>query len=518
MNKRIAERCMLAALIALLVYGLACIYPAAWSPDSSKVVFPVFRKVKDDTSICALVMVDLSGKAIRDVASVEPGKAQLGAASWSPDGKWIAYMKSEEIKAAPAPAAEPASASKPAEQKLLLSIMLQDAQKGSEKCLMKKEGREDSGGAPPESLMYGPSWLADSKTLAAGMNDGLLTFVNLEGRPTKEIPLGENRIPTAAPISPDGRYMTFLDQVDEKNKTANLCLMEIAGEAAKTVDRVAVSGDIKLPLAWTADSSAFYYASSMESDKKKIAFLKKFDLRAGKVSTVREEPEGVIWGITLSHATGFVEVDFSVVENSFGVQMVNPSNGEATPIHFSTEPHYSTAVSPDGQWVALNWMGKDSELSVGLILSSDGKDVRFFLPEPKMKEKIPEILKDRLLGALACADAKNEIDIKMLMPESRQEVADMTATMDKFAALQKAPLMKEAAAFGKVYLIMEGISQAKPEAKEALADAARKELDVFLKAYPKYPLDDLVREEIENMLKSKPAPETMPATESGQAK
>lgn len=33
----------MAALIALMIYCLACIYPAAWSPDSKKVVLPVWR-------------------------------------------------------------------------------------------------------------------------------------------------------------------------------------------------------------------------------------------------------------------------------------------------------------------------------------------------------------------------------------------------------------------------------------------------------------------------------------------
>ena len=269
MNKKTAERCMLAALIALVIYGLACIYPAAWSPDSKRVVFPVFRKVGGDTVITALVMSDLEGKAIRDVASVEPGKAQLGAASWSPDGRWIAYMKREEIAAATAP-----TASAPGQKIFLLSLMLQDAAGGAEKCLLKKQVLENTGGFSKQSMGYGPAWLADSKTLAVCMDDSLCAFLDLEGKATKEIPLGEKRIPASALISPDGRHLVFLTDLDEKAKTGKLWLMEADTAAVKLVDNALVpDGEFLSPLAWSPDSQSFYYAGVAERDKKQIALL-----------------------------------------------------------------------------------------------------------------------------------------------------------------------------------------------------------------------------------------------------
>ena len=512
MDKKKAERCMLAALIALVIYGLACLYPAAWSPDSQKVVFPVLSGDTDDPDVTALVMTDLTGNPVREVARIDPERGKLGPASWSPDGKWIAYMKMEGKRATPSgqPASAPAT-------KASLSLMLQNATSGGERFIWKKEA------APTPKHFYDidfinpPAWTPDSKKLVIITSEKRVSayiILDLNGKILKRVTLAQNAHPTLASVSPSGKYLIFMEEIRSKKKSVILHIMDVEGGSTKGIGEVPLfDDDLPAPIAWLPDSSALYFPSKEKRGKEEIGLVKRYRIKDGITRTVWSKKEADIVSLSLSGDAGTLAVDYGC-DKLFCIEMVHVADGKSNFVFFMDGRHYSTAISPDGKWVTLNVPAGDKGPWVGLIISSGGTEMRFFAPDPESRKGIPAVLLTRLVGALVYL--QEEENLKKPGPigktEALNSIKKFAEEMERIAREREEPLFKEAAAFGKVLFCLESMDQSPLDIRPKIAEHARKHLDAFLKAYPQRPFEAAFREEIEERLREKPPkPASAPA-------
>ncbi len=506
-TRNIAGACAIAALIALIICWLGCIYPAAWSPDSQKVVFPVFGK----QGIEALVMTDLSCEPIREVARVEPKKAALSAAAWSPDGKWIAYFKFE-------PNTEPGQPEPPKmgrAKRLLSSLILQDAASGKEQCILKSEARR-ADDAREANAAYGPQWLSDSKGLAIRSTSeqahGLLVL-DLSGKVQREIPL-EGKLPLrTASLSPDGLYVAYLGQPpEEAEEQAGVYLYDVREKKALRVAAFALPDQVELwpPPAWSPDSRSLYFATQEKLDEGgKVGLVKCHTIKTAKTRTVWEKPKAKVYRISVSAGTGLLAVDYAdEVHDSLAIDVVSPVSGEATPVHFGgdEQPALSTAISPDGKWVAF-CPSVQREVWLPAIVSSDSGALNFFVADPETKKYIPGIVRERLKGALRAAGAEEQLKaagegLSQMPPE--EAVKKALEILDRIAGEQKAAIFREAIAYHKVALCIKVMEAEPPEVALKLSDAAAAQLEEFLKAYPVHPLAPELKEKLNQALAEKP--------------
>ena len=98
MDRKWADRFALAAFAGLMVYGLACVYRVAWSPDSRNLVFTLLKEDEvQGQRVQRLLMTDLEGRSSveLDRAAADGEHMPMSAAAWSPDGATVAWLKLE---------------------------------------------------------------------------------------------------------------------------------------------------------------------------------------------------------------------------------------------------------------------------------------------------------------------------------------------------------------------------------------------------------------------------------------
>ena len=501
MEKVRSERYALAALIALVVYGLACVFPAAWSPDSSSVIFPVFG----EEGIERLVLTDPSGTAIREVARVDPEKAALSPAAWSPDGKWIAYMKLEETPDGRA-----------------FSLMRQEPRSGKERCILKESVAEEE--AWEINQYYGPQWVRGSKSLAvARMVQEVpeVAVVDMKGKVQQQIPLVGDLAQLKWAVSPDGRYLAYVDRVAEEKRVRRVVIVrDLRSDADKQItldagpegpgeSEIGSQGEAMFcprPV-WSADSRSLYFgAVEGDPDDKPVGLVKQFTVETGETRTVWKREGALAASISLSTQSGRLALDTMTDDEVVGIEVVRPASGEATPIHFESGLcHYSTSISPDGKWVAL-CLGNDEEPEtfVGAMISSDGASLRFFVPDAKRGKLIPDIVRNRLEAALETLPMEEyfqKADIASDGPLSEADLKRALELLDRIAEEKKAPLFGEAIAYAKVAFSLQVLENNPPAERARLAQLARDELGRFMAAYPNHPLAAELQGKIDELLK-----------------
>ena len=502
MSKKAAERCALAAVIALIIYSLACFYPAAWSPDSSRVIFPVFRKIKEG-EIARLVMTDNQGKVIREVARVENESDLLSPAAWSPDGKWIAYMKLVRTKVV--------VGDDKGEFEYLFSLVLQAAESGKEQIIRRATVREDKNDVWAGNFMYGAQWAGDSRGLAVMRmnkeNPGLL-MLDLNGKVQSEIPLaGEATLQTIA-VSPDGTCLAYLKELEQDgaDKQYALCLQSRSDGKTREIARF-LDPDSSVPPCppvWAADSqTVFFVVLRKDKDEKTTSMLKRYELKSGQVETVWQEERLWVTGISLARDADTLAVSFmkdKKGDSVCGIYVMNTKGRELTALHYANELFWATSMSPDGRWVAfcpvVEFEGK--EWSLGAIVSSDGSELKFFLPDQKMAKQIPQLLGDRLAATLKALGLEKQAN------SSPELLTKLMPLLDKLANESHAPVIKEATAFGKAYFWAEAIADTPLAQREAMAGEARKHLAAFSAAYPGHAVIPLLEEQIAEALRAEP--------------
>ena len=517
-------RCMLAALIALAVYALACVFPAAWSPDSSKVVFPVFvedRKSKggpeEQTGVRGLVMVDLAGKVIREVARTDPAKAMLSAASWSPDGKWIAYMTFEQASPAGqggAPESQPSSRWK-------TSLVLQQAATGETRPLVSwQSGLPQGEEARLLNERGGAQWQADSKALVVRRptQDRVdLVLFDLKGKALREVPLTPDSYRTGS-FSPDGKHFAYVEKLTgDKVQQIVLCIRNLAGNETREVKYATLersAEEFHPPLVWSSDSRFLFIPAkeAAEGVKDGCGVLRRYGLETGKTDTPWRRNNCEIAGISLSADTGTLALDY--IDNAhevLGVDVCDPATGKTAPIYYGgTEPyHLSTSISSDGKWVALCPSAQETDTIsfVGVIIPVAGGPMRFYLPEPAKAGHVPEICALRLRGALLVGvggDVKGEepVTLDVDTVEQAEKVLAVIDGMEHDKALARFP---EAAAFGRAFVYAHLLGRGDKVDRDKMTVTARKYLSDFRAAWPDHPAGDYIENMVETALKGKGA-------------
>ena len=534
MNRKTSERCALAALISMVIYGLACMYPIAWSPDSQKLVFLV---PGEEEGIEALVMTDLSAKPIREVARVKGEDATLSTAAWSPDGKWIAYLKFEEK-----PVSGGEVEGKDETNTIVRSLMVQASDSGKEYSILRDEvvGWKKVF-AETSDLFWGPQWTNDSKSVMTwSVSEGKpgLVFLDLNGKVERKLPLdGEGLAAWSATLSPNGKYVAYLKSVKDEDDPAILIAAELGEKGIRQVLSPVAFGDKDGMMSrpgWSPDSQFLYAPTPIKkTDKKdKACVVKRFSIPGGEAEVVWQKEDTFACGVSVSAKSGRLAVVYrDEGADVFAIDTVDPQSGESTPVHFG-EPAMGTTISPDGKWVAFLPSADNGKQKcpIGAIVSSDGSKLRFLTTEKEQEAAIPGILKERLAGALKHL-LRKELGAAWKQADqvaSQQDLQKALAELDELTRKQTpaekgkgtAPLLREALDCSKALICIEYLQKADLPAAErnAVVAEVRQHLAAFLKVRPRHPLGPGLAKEIEEAAKMEPKKAQKPPNPPDKAK
>jgi len=526
MNKRTAERFALVALVGLVAYGLACMFPVAWSPDSERLVFPVFR---EEMTVARLVMTNLKGDVIREIDRGEDENTQLSVASWSPDGRCIAYLKFQQR---PAPAEAGAeSQKKPETAPALMSLIVQDAETGAGRVILKEEisptGRQEN--VIQANAALGVQWTPDSKQvlLRRAVGESVqLALVNAQsGKVERSLETQGEQGLQIARLSPDGRSLAYAKEVKvEDQPVVQVRILDLESATSRSICSLAGKQfEEEMPaLAWAHDGRGIYIGCTAEEEPVGKVELIGLD---GARKVVWQKRQASPIGLSVAAKSGLLAIDYGLetgrkknekeksgfgpdINLFFGIDVVDPESGRACPIHFG-ELHLSTSISPDGKWVALCLPAAFEEAEeggmVGAIVSADGSEVRFFLPNEDMKAAVPQVLRYRLEGAVRASGVTEELPILEKPKEATVEQAqEAVASAERMLLELDAPIFREAAAYGKVAFYLAVLKQKPVDEREAFAADARAQLDAFRRACPEHRLIADLESELEALLTEKP--------------
>jgi len=507
------ERWALIALIVLFLSGVSCWFPASWSPDSQRVILPVLS----DEAVVRLVISDLSGNLVREVAKVETEKDHLSPAAWSPDGKWIAYLRFKEGAAPDEAAKEKKSAPG------TWSLALQEAASGRERIILQGEAPEKDDGLLADAL-YGPQWTRGSEAIAMyvmSKNEAVFRLLDLSGQVLQEVPVNPAGLAYTVLASPDGKHTAYEREVGagEQAKTA-LYVRDFAGRAEKEIavvlSRKPRDKDVRCRPAWSPDSAHLYF-STLEgsSDGGRRSSIKRYDPRTGKTETIWSKQDAGVLMLSVSREGPWVGLEYTQ-RDFYAVEVVSPGGDEPVLVHLAEEPLFGLALSPDGKWVALAHKGERNEPYPALIVSADGRALRWFFPDPKAKGHLPEIARRRLNAALTIIEFEKEFRAKVAAADlnklnaTDEEIQAALAIADQMAARYKSPVLQEAITYGKILFLFEALEMPPAAGRARFAAAAQSQLAQFMKAYPDHPLGPELQQKLDELLKE-PAQPPRPA-------
>lgn len=534
MGKSASRRAALAALVALAIYALACWYPGAWSPDSTRVVLPVFGKEGPQR----LVMVDLEGKPVREVARVGSDREVLSAASWSPDGKWIAYMRFTFTppKAKPAkPQGKPGDKTKPKAVPVAVALVLQRADASKTRCVWSGQapGASRGKGYIDFNQLFGPQWFSDSRSLVVqnmSPTSPAALVMDTTGRVLRQVPLKGELSLRHTVLSPDGRHVAYVAKRPKGKKTAvYLTRADLwqPREIASTGDYSGSDPVYPAPV-WSPDSRWLYVAQGKKPKPRQlVGFLKRVDVTTGRTETVWQTPRAGLTGISVSAKANRLAVDYmrdtDKPDDVIGIDVVSPG-GQPVPIHFSTRnsTHYSTSISPDGKWVAFCPVGGGpgrGGSGFGVIVPSDGGRPRFFVPDPVGRSLIGRFVRGRVTATLMVACMGKEKELKAVGPApGKITTIEQTKRWPELIRVairdRAAPIFKEVPRWAPVVLCLAAIEEQAPDKREPFVALARQQLDAARKAHPDHPFGPALRDELERILAKKPDKPTRPATKT----
>jgi len=500
MGKRKSERYALTALIALVAYGLACFYPTGWSPDSKKVIFPLIRK----EGVRALVISDLAGKTVREVARVSDEKARLSPAAWSPDGKWIAYTR-----VTPKPA-DPKKAAEGDLRGYAFSLVLQEASSGKERSIFGRDLTDKQADDTKAGGALGPQWTADSRILlmrGAPDEKNEVILLDTTGHVRKRLALSHQLGFRTASLSPDGRYLAYLGESEDEGEGGVFALVrDLQTKDVRRARLVATGGlddELDLRPAWAPDSSALYFAVVKGAGRGagSLCQVEAFPLRKGKARPIWKREGANVLSVGAASRSPLLAITYKLDRPDLvGIDVVDPGSGRATPVHFSRSPFYSVSISPDGRWVAF-CPETDNDFNVGAIVSATGSRMTLFAPHPEQKAATPEIRLERLDASLEFL--KRQGLIAKAQPRGRptpKEMRELAATLDRIEGKLRAPLFAAAIAFARVEIYVDRLQRDPPVAPQDFARDAYAQLERFKRAYPGHPAAPALKKALDSLL------------------
>ncbi|MFO7955894.1 MAG: hypothetical protein R6X33_02210 [Candidatus Brocadiia bacterium] len=500
MDRRLSRRCALGALLSLVVYGLACIYPAAWSPDSEKVIFPVFA---DKGRMVRLMMTDLACEPIREVARVTGDEAVLGSASWSPDGRWVAYVRFSH----------PPADGENYEDPLGWALHVQDAVTGDDQAIMEVKPGEGGGQDTSPAGFWPPTWVGPDSLALLRADSNELVVIDRQGKTIREVDLPDRElVANTAVLSADGQRLAWVDTLGEDEVA--LFVKPLAGaEEPETFGMTAadVSDDsVFLRPAWSGDGRLLYFPDARGSaDDPEEGLLRRLDVDGRQVTTVWSRERTAVVGVDVSRGSGLIALDCTRrgddADEATTIEVLDPETGQSTVIHASSGDvsHIGTAISPDGRWVAF-CPALEGDSFLGAIVSADGGDIRFFIPEGAPTDAAAEVVRERLETSLELLDVDAQMQAAGLDTSGDLTPYRLSAALevlDRLAAGTDSALHREALAYARVHVSLAALEDLSPEARVDFVPRARTALEHFEERYPEHPMLPELRDELDAALR-----------------
>ena len=530
-------------LVVFVVVGLSCV--PGWSPDSKKVILPVMEGVKGDyTPVKSLVICDLSGKKVRKVAERQEKEA-LSMASWSPDGKWIAYMRQKFI--GPGKSANKA-------KKIHLQLMLQNPGDGSEKAIREwafpptKWNIVRKEPITTGTYVQGPRWVSQTGMLAVPAywrEVPRVLFINRQGEIVENVPLVSLMPLASFKVAPDGQHIAYLQDAESKSypryeRTATVYVKNVSTGTRKAVGRIKIfvglgrAYHVCNGLAWSGNSKNVYVVSnSMSSRQAGQGKVLRFNVESGAQTTVWEKKDYLVSGIALSPRKGVMAVRYMGRfnrEEIWSAELIYPKTGKvwAAPAGLQVGSFFS--LSPDGRWIASMISLKRLDRSfprlgfVSSISSTGSQGTRYYIP-PKFrgkeivkkmgkangKNRLRELL--RIHKSMGCGK-KDEwgvlgkrLDGNDATPgkyiDSPQEFTDVMRVVKRMAKTENHPRKKRAIILLGIFKGMYGLEEEKTTGRAKLVALVRQALEKFIKDYPHHPSALQLRNKLEEAVGKK---------------
>jgi len=488
-------------LVCCAANPVGCMGTSGWSPDSQQVIL-----LMSDDEHQRLVIVDRDGRLVREVTRSKISAARFSPATWSPDGNWIAYVR---IRKLDAPAVRHDDAAE-------ASLIVQDAATGRDRTIgtwLTRPIRQ--GPAFHPHAVFGPQWLADSKSLALLSSTPEVPGVrvlDLQGRPVgKAVRLEQLALRHTPVFSPDNKWIGYAARKPDGKHVA-VRLYDVARRRSREVAVV-------LPLwknhedavhqyprpAWSPDGRWVYFLATVpgREGENSTGLLQRVGVDGGKPETIWKRRNcPALVNIHVANKSGHVAINYGAIE------VLNPKDGTATPIHVGSRDvfYLGMAISPDGRHVALTASGGRRNM-IGAILSDKGARLRVFRPERSPKDLVAEFLEERLRGALKVAGAEEKLtaaklDLKRIRSVYRARQAATCAV--RAARGHTAPLLAEAADWAPLFVCLDILEHRHPWGREQLGDLARQEVAKLRKAYPKHPTLPGLEAKLDKLLTVKP--------------
>ena len=499
MGRGISERRALAAVILPAVLCIACTFPAAWSPDSTKVVLPVVER----GGVKALLMADPSGKVLRPVARVRGRGARLSPAAWSPDGKWITYLACsvDPKSTSPAPVT-------------LWSLTVQDAETGKERSVSAGKVSAPMDKLPgwmQANVERGPCWLPDSNRLAvrrAAASGAVLTVVDLDGKVGLDVPLPRGQLALATvTLSPDGKRMAYLSPAPGEDGAApgraTVHVYEIGSGEARQLG-IIEPGPPVAP-GWSGDSQAVFVAA--HDAKTGAGVVRRIVVKTGQAQTVWEKRPAVVSGANGCGGVGQLVVHYRVEDKKGGAyggsDVVFLGKDRAIPVHFDEGRHCGGRTSPDGKWAAFTtFAGSDAKAArgTGVIVSAGGVPVRFVAAGPRGAAAVRAIAEQRARLAWRAGDFEKQLHKAGIRTDAVAELehaVTIAAALDRMVTRQTAAIFVEGIACARVNMYLRLLDG---KASRERAKAASAEVALFLKTFAGHPLGPRFKELLDGLL------------------
>jgi len=328
----------------------------AWSPDGKRVAF---LSDAAKSGQLQLYVSSLNGSAAQKLTSV---KGFLAAPQWSPDGKTIAVLFTENATRSAGPlVAETPETGEIKDAFFEQRIAIVDLASGKLRQV-----------TPADTYIYEYDWAPDSKTIlltaAKGNGDNnwwIAELYSLDTGAEQMKSIYKPKLQVARPVvSPDGKYVAFIEGLmsDEDSVGGDVFLLPISGGEPRnlTPDRKASAS----ALTWTSNGKLIDQ-ENVQGD----SGISQIDPGTGKIDTLYRAPELFTigyWSTSVSLSADGAAAAF--IRSSFSA----PPEIWAGPIDKWTQlTHKNAGVkAPWGEAKSLQW-------------KSDGFDVQGWLIYPR---------------------------------------------------------------------------------------------------------------------------------------
>jgi eukaryotic-like serine/threonine-protein kinase len=310
---------------------------ASFSPDGEQVAFSWCKDeatpywLPEYPNICNIYIKQIG---VEPPSPLTSALAKDFSPAWSPDGKWIAFLRLASAK---------------------LSLILISQRGGMERVLLQYD--LTTGGLPPGPRM---AWTPDSRWLVfptPGRDACFLSLVAVNSAETRILTRPQRtglKIgfwgDTAPAISPDGRMLAFSRYTDSYG-VYTLSLSEQYDPVGDPIKLPSV-GQVNLGAAWLQSGNGILFASGWDGRNGLWLTLAPRGARLQRLpfaTTLANEPAVSHQGNRLAYTT------YRSDSNIWRVELVGPDRqpGRPVPVVSSTKLDEGPACSPDGKRIAF---------------------------------------------------------------------------------------------------------------------------------------------------------------------